>query len=464
MTDHNDGLRCLAASGQLGYGIPEDAYRRGLDRRPAFIGADMGSIDPGPYCLGSGRMVVAGESLRHDLELVVRGAHELGVPLLIGSAGTAGAAPQLEFVAGLLDSVLAELGISIPGAVISADVPADLVRRRQAQGRVRPFGGAPELAAGEPGRSTGLVAQMGVEPFQEALAAGAQLVLAGRSCDTSMFAAIPQSQGYDAGVVTHMAKLIECTSGCADPGGRDASLGILDGDGFTVESMDPGKRCTPVSVAAHSLYEQADPFHVGAPGGYLDLTESHYAAVDDRTTRVTGSRWVSTPDYSVKLEGARPAGYRCIALCGIRDPRMIAELDTVVDSTRATVERVFAGRLRDDAYRLTFRRYGQDATLALPAGERFADPGEMLVMLDVVGADRETARSVAGVAKQYFLHLHYPGMLCTSGNCAIPFSPDVLEIGDVYEFNVYHLMELDDPLEVFPISYQDFGRAARKSA
>ena len=41
-------LRILAASGQLGYGIPEAALQRGLARRPHLIGCDMGSIDPGP--------------------------------------------------------------------------------------------------------------------------------------------------------------------------------------------------------------------------------------------------------------------------------------------------------------------------------------------------------------------------------------------------------------------------------
>ena len=49
-------LRVLAASGQLGFGIPEPALRRGLERQPHFIGCDMGSIDPGPYYLGSGTM------------------------------------------------------------------------------------------------------------------------------------------------------------------------------------------------------------------------------------------------------------------------------------------------------------------------------------------------------------------------------------------------------------------------
>ena len=51
-----EALRVLSASGQLGYGIPEDALRRGMARAPHVIGCDMGSIDPGPYYLGAGVM------------------------------------------------------------------------------------------------------------------------------------------------------------------------------------------------------------------------------------------------------------------------------------------------------------------------------------------------------------------------------------------------------------------------
>ena len=42
-------LRILAASGQLGYGVIEPSFRRGLERDLHLIGADMGSVDPGPY-------------------------------------------------------------------------------------------------------------------------------------------------------------------------------------------------------------------------------------------------------------------------------------------------------------------------------------------------------------------------------------------------------------------------------
>ena len=68
-----------------------------------------------------------------------------------------------------------------------------------------------------------------------------------------------------------MAKIIECASLCCVPGGRDSILATLDDDGFVLESMAEQRRATPVSVAAHSLYEQADPFTVYEPEGRLDL-------------------------------------------------------------------------------------------------------------------------------------------------------------------------------------------------
>jgi hypothetical protein len=89
-------LRVLAVSGQLGYGIPDAAFTSGLGRKPHFLGADMGSIDPGPYYLGSGNLATSDAMTRDDLAKVLRGARSIGVPFLLGTAGTAGAAPHLD--------------------------------------------------------------------------------------------------------------------------------------------------------------------------------------------------------------------------------------------------------------------------------------------------------------------------------------------------------------------------------
>ncbi|MEI6116288.1 MAG: hypothetical protein WCP99_17195, partial [Burkholderiales bacterium] len=59
-------LRLLGASGQLGYGIPTPAFNAGLEHKPDLIGCDMGSIDIGPYYLGSGNMATARESTKRD--------------------------------------------------------------------------------------------------------------------------------------------------------------------------------------------------------------------------------------------------------------------------------------------------------------------------------------------------------------------------------------------------------------
>src|SRR5882672_3611419 len=90
------GLKALGASGQLGYGIPEKSLAAGLEGAPDYIGADMGSIDPGPYYLGSGELATAPATTRADLTRLLRAARQLDIPLLIGTAGSAGAAPHLE--------------------------------------------------------------------------------------------------------------------------------------------------------------------------------------------------------------------------------------------------------------------------------------------------------------------------------------------------------------------------------
>ncbi len=89
-------VRLMSASGQLGYGVLKPAFERGLTHEPHMIGADMGSVDPGPAYLGMGKIATDPEITRRDLTMLLEGARSLGVPLIIGTAGTAGAAPHLD--------------------------------------------------------------------------------------------------------------------------------------------------------------------------------------------------------------------------------------------------------------------------------------------------------------------------------------------------------------------------------
>src|SRR5215470_3672048 len=110
--DGGEPIRILGASGQLGYGVPTPAFSAGLARKPHLIGCDMGSIDPGPYYLGSGELATAPAATRRDLRKVLLGALQLKIPLVIGSAGSAGARPHLEKTLQIIREIAREEGLS----------------------------------------------------------------------------------------------------------------------------------------------------------------------------------------------------------------------------------------------------------------------------------------------------------------------------------------------------------------
>src|SRR3546814_19769032 len=80
-------------------------------------------------------------------------------------------------------------------------------------------------------------------------------------------------------------------------------LGTLEGDGFVLESMNPSRAATPLSVAANRLYEKADPSLVHEPDGVLDVSAARFEAVDERRTRVGGGVWRPSGQITTKVEG-----------------------------------------------------------------------------------------------------------------------------------------------------------------
>ena len=144
-----------------------------------------------------------------------------------------------------------------------------LVREAVRSGRVTPIDSMTPLSEADIDETSHLVGQMGHGGVLPRAADRPDVVIAGRACDTAIFAAVPALLGCAMGPAMHMAKIIECASLCCVPGGRDPILATLEGDSFVLESMDPERRATPMSVAAHSLYEQSDPDRVAEPEGAL---------------------------------------------------------------------------------------------------------------------------------------------------------------------------------------------------
>ena len=250
-----------------------------------------------------------------------------------------------------------------------------------------------------------------------------------------------------------MGKVVECGANCAEPKGR-VILATVRQDSFDLEPMNPAERCTPASVAAHTLYEKTRPDLLSGPGGVLDLRRSHYEALDERRVRVSGSVFRPSDHYSVKLEGAAIVGHRTIFIGGIRDPILIGQIDAFLAEVRKRVC-VPHPELASGAATLVFHVYGRNAVMGELEPLKHVVPHEIGLLGEVTATTQDLANAICSLTRIAVLHLPYPGQMATSGNFAIPLNPPENPIGPVCKFTVYHLMEVDAPNELFPIRYLD---------
>lgn len=455
-------LRLVAVNGMLGYGYPLESLDRAVEARPHLFGVDAGSTDAGPYYLGQGVPLTAPRQIERDLRGAYLAARRAGVPLVVGSAGFGGATPHVDLVLGILDRIVREDGRPSRCAVIRSDVPASLVAAAAREKRLTPLAGAPEADADRIAVTDRIVAQMGTEPIAKALAMGVDVVLAGRACDTAIYAALPISRGFDAGLAIHMAKIMECGAQCALPlAPNDSLLGTISTDSFELRTLNPNRTLTPESVAAHTLYEQPDPYEIHEPEGTVNMQDAEFVQVDPHTVRVSGSR-LMTPDgpTRIKLEGARRVGYRAVTFAGVRDPRVIEALNDIVASAKGMAFDNLAKDVNQDSLSVAVRAYGRDAVMGELERPRDHVPHEVGILVEVVGPSQQVASDALALLRSSLLHCPFPGRKTTAGNLAFPFSPSDVAAGPVYEFSVYHLIDVEDPMALFPIEMLTLGGVA----
>lgn len=440
----------------IGTGFASESLRSAMAGAD-FVGCDAGSTDPGPYYLGSGEMQVSPEAATRDLQAILELALPARVPVVIGSAGTAGGRPHLERTLEIVRDLARDNHWHFKLASIDCEPDRQALLEAFRGGRIGPLDPAPPLDEEVLGGAERVVAMIGAEPFQAALREGADVVVAGRASDTSIYAAIPVERGIPRSVAWHAGKILEC--GAASVEQRlhpDSMIAELDSNGFTMYPPNPAMWCTPTSVVAHSLYETSDPYHLTEPGGMLDTTRCTYEAVDDRSVRVTGGQFVSAPAYTVRLEGARLRGYRAIAIAGIRDPLVLRQLDHFLEEVAGVITKKVADSLRIDAndFTLQWRVYGRDGSMGRLEPDPVIRSHEVGLVIDVVAATQHAASSIISLAWHVVLHHPIPEYAGLISNLAFPYSPPGIDVGPVYEFCLNHVWQLDDPLAHFPITLE----------
>jgi len=444
-------ITVLTPTGTLGYGFGAEALARGMSLKPDVIAVDAGSTDPGPHYLGSGEPLVSRISMKRELTDLIAAGRAAGIPLIVGSAGGSGSRAHVDWTTDIVREIARETGSRFRLAAIYADIPLDRAKRAVRAGEVMDFESDRPLTEAVLDDTATLVAQMGHEPICEALDAGADVIIAGRACDDSAIAAFPIWRGADLALSIHMGKILECGAFSAEPFAMDVMLGTVHDDHFVLEPGSLDRRASIKSVSAHSLYERENPFLQGGPGHELDLKACSFTADGDRRVKVHGALARATPDYWVKLEGARRMGYRSVCVAGIRCPTAMPILDDLLARVR---EETLAYFDRPDL-RITYHVYGRDGVMGAREPARNSLPHEVGLVIDAIAADQELAHGACHHVSGKLLHAHYPGQYNTSGNLAFLYSPSELDAGPAYEFSAYHLMKVASGTELFPVALED---------
>ncbi|MCL1787061.1 MAG: DUF1446 domain-containing protein, partial [Defluviitaleaceae bacterium] len=336
-------FRILAPTAILGYGFPEASFAAGMKRNPHVIAVDAGSTDPGPYYLGSGESFTDRSAVKRDLEYMLKAGVERGIPVIIGSAGGAGADAHLQWNVDIVLEIAREQGLTFNLGVIGAQISSDTVLQKLQKGSIKSMSSVPPTTAQQVAASSNIVAQMGCEPFIQALAVGAQVIVAGRAYDPAVFACLAIKNGFDEGLALHMGKILECaTIACVPGSGSDCMFGTLYSDHFVLEPLSSARKCTTLSVAAHTLYEKSDPTKLPGPGGTLDLDACVFEQLTENSVKVSGTKFIPDAEYFVKLEGAAPKGYRTVSIAAAADPIFIDNIDSIIVAVKDRVQSNFS--------------------------------------------------------------------------------------------------------------------------
>lgn len=450
-------MRIIALDGLLGYGYTEEGLKRAMEGKVDYVGVDAGSTDPGPSYLGMGKSFTDRSAVKRDVELALPLALKQKAPFIFGTAGGSGANVHVDWLKDIIEEIAQEQNLSFNMAILRTELEPEYVKQKVREGKVHPMGDGLVATEEEVDKCTHIVSQVGVEPFLKVLQEHPEVdvILAGRACDTAIYAAPAILNGMDHGLAFHMGKIMECGTMCSEPvTGADVLISDFDKDSFTLEPANMIRRCTVQRVAAHTLYEQSSPYVIHEPSGVADLKDAKFEAVSDRAVRVYGSKFIPTENKTIKVEGSKLAGYRTICIGAINDPMTIAHIDEIWDNVLDFLHYNMGDRFSDDDYTITLRKFGT----TLPGREVPAIPeNNMGVVVEVVAKTQELANSILSLARTKILHQDFEGRKCSAGNVAFPYSPSDIVCGPVYTYALYHLMEVDDLCETTKFEYVRVG-------
>jgi hypothetical protein len=448
-------VRIICPNGHLGFApLKPESFRVGLAAKPDFIGADSGSDDVGPGPLGADTCTSPLQWQTHDLEAMLLAARKLRVPMIIGSAGDTGSNSRVDLFVRVIKEIALkhQLRRFRVGYYYSEVDKAFLRQKIQAGEAIQGLDGRGELTEDELDATSRIVAMAGVHPFLKLLDREVDVIIGGRSSDAALFAAAALHRGCPENLSYYLGKVLECASFCAEPyGGKETVLGEVVNNGVHVTAMHPGQRCTVASVAGHAMYERSNPHFEYVAGGMLDMSQCRYEQVSEKTTRITGPRFVPANPVRVKLEGAAKVGERFVGIAGVRDPYTVAHIDTVIEWARQQTRERFG----TTGYELFYNVYGRNGVMgALETVHTSAH--ELCIVVQGIAPTKEIAEEVCMTGTRQLFYARLPDVKGTAGSVAFVLD-EVMAASPAYRWSVNHTVAVDHPLDLFSVHVTEAG-------
>ena len=442
--------RVLVPSGALGLNYDKGALKKGLKQKPDIIAIDGGSTDSGPSYLGQGISKYSRASTKAEWKGLMEAREIANIPLLIGTAGTCGTDSAVDWFLKITKEIAFELNQALKVVIIRCSQSNKEIIRAYSNKKIKPLPNAPKLSIDVISCCTNIVALAGVEQIIDALRDKPDIIIAGRTTDTAIIAALPIMRGVDPGTAWHGAKISECGALCTTNPLSGVIMVEFDSDSFTVEPMHCDAQATPKTVSAHMLYENTNPYILFEPGGYLDTKGSTYVAETREKVRVTGSKWCNSSNYTVKLEGTVLSGFQNVSMTILRNKRYVANAKAWADDICLKCSKLVTEKLKLSAHEFSIelRLIGQNASFGNLEVLK-ASVFEIGVMALVTCQTQYLADEISQMLNPFLLH-HPLTNNEELPTFSFPFSPADIKRGPIYSFCLHHTLELNDPLEVFP--------------
>lgn len=444
-------IRIVCPNGHLGFApTKKESFYLAAATKPDYYCSDSGSDDIGASALGSDRSVSMYKWQKHDLELMLLKSREQNVPMIIGSAGDTGSNSRVDMYVKIIKDLAKEHNLPpFKLGYFYSEVDKTYIKNKLNNNVViEGLDSRSNLTMEDLNETDRIVAVAGVHPFLKALELGADVIIGGRSSDVAVFAAAALKEGFPEEHAYFAGKVLECASFCAEPyGAKESVIGTVTHEDVKVTAMHPEQRCTVASVSAHAMYERSNPFYEYFAGGMLDMTECVYEQYDEKTTRITGQKFIPVEgDIKVKLEGSGLVGEKFIGIAGVRDPYTIKHIDDVIKFARKQVKKEFACI----DYELHFHIFGKNGVMGDLEPVKEITSHELGIVVEGVTKSKVTAEELTLFATRQIFYAKLPEVKGTAGTASF-IVDDVLYAGKTYKWTMNHAIPVKDPLELFDV-------------